>query len=68
MHIYLLSLPVCIDPPFLAVVTAAAKLQHELLQELLALALSVAALKLNHDIPQEIIFSTLLCHFISFAC
>ena len=46
MHIYLLSLPVCIDPPFLAVVTAA-KLQHELLQELLALALPVAALKIE---------------------
>ena len=67
MHIYLLSLPVCIDPPFPVVVTAA-KLQHELLQELLALALSVAALKLNHDIPQEIIFSTLFCYFISFVC
>ena len=51
MHIYLLSLPVCIHPPFpFVVVTAAAKLQHELLQELLALALPVAALKMSHEI------------------
>ena len=42
-HIYLLSLAVCIDPPF-PVVTATI-LHHELLQVLLPLALPVPALK-----------------------
>ena len=42
-HIYLLSLAVCIDPPFLVV--TATILHHELLQVLLPLALPVPALK-----------------------